>query len=191
METNSLERIETCLPGVCELRPRIFRDARGFFFESYHQSRFTALGIGDTFVQDNHSCSIRGTLRGLHYQLRHPQAKLCRVIEGEALDVAVDVRVGSPHFGKWTSVMLSSKTGNEIYIPRGFAHGFLALTDTVQFLYKCSAFYDPSDERGIVWNDPDIAISWGVASPLISEKDAKLPPLASAPRESLPQFEKK
>lgn len=186
-----MQRIETSLPGVVELRPSIFRDARGFFLESYHQARFAELGIADSFVQDNHSCSAKGTLRGLHYQLRHPQAKLCRVIEGEALDVAVDIRAGSPHFGKWASVVLSAKTQNEIYVPAGFAHGFLALTETVQFLYKCGDFYDPKDERGILWSDPDIAISWGVASPLVSEKDAKCPPLASVPREFLPQFQAK
>src|SRR5258705_10309945 len=114
--------------------------------ETYHQGKFAELGVLDTFVQDNHSSSERGTLRGLHYQLRHAQAKLCRVVEGEALDVAVDIRVGLPRFGKWTSVHLSAKQQNLIYIPVGFAHGFLALTETVQFLYKCSDYYAPSDE---------------------------------------------
>ena len=156
--------------------------------ESYHREKFAALGIRDSFVQDNHSCSTRGTLRGLHYQLRHPQAKLCRVIEWEALDVAVDIRVGSPHFGKWTSVRLSAKTYNQIYIPSGFAHGFLALTETVQFLYKCSDFYDPADERGIVWNDPDIAIAWDLSEPLISPKDSRNPSLAAVPQDLLPHF---
>jgi dTDP-4-dehydrorhamnose 3,5-epimerase len=135
-----MERIETSLPGVFELRPPIFRDKRAFFLETYHLANFAELGIGDHFVQDNHSSSARGTLRGLHYQLQHPQAKLCRVVEGEALDVVVDIRVGSPQFGKWTSVLLSATTQNQIYVPAGFAHGFLALADTVQFLYKCSDF---------------------------------------------------
>src|SRR5215470_272788 len=146
-----MRRVETSLPGVFELRPTVFEDTRGFFMETYHLEKFTALGITDHFVQDNHSRSVKGTLRGLHYQLRHPQAKLCRVVEGEALDVAVDIRMGSPTFGKWTSVLLSAKEQNQIFVPVGFAHGFLALTDTVQFLYKCSDFYDPRDERGIFW----------------------------------------
>lgn len=183
-----MERIETSLPGVFELRPKIFRDKRGFFLETYHQANLTELGIGDHFVQDNHSSSARGTLRGLHYQLRHPQAKLCRVVEGEALDVAVDIRVGSPHFGKWTSVLLSAKEQNQIYVPVGFAHGFLALADTVQFLYKCSDIYNPKDECGILWNDPGLNISWGIANPVVSEKDAKNPRLAEVSLEFLPRY---
>jgi dTDP-4-dehydrorhamnose 3,5-epimerase len=182
-----LERIETSLPGVCELRPRIFRDSRGFFLETYHRRRFAEIGICDSFVQDNFSFSAKGTLRGLHYQLNHPQAKLCRVVGGEALDVAVDIRLGSPHFGKWTSVLLSAKEQNQIYVPAGFAHGFLALTDDVQFLYKCSDFYDPADERGILWSDPHLAISWGAATPLVSEKDARLSALNDVPKEFLPR----
>lgn len=185
-----MERIETSLPGVWELRPKIFRDARGFFMETYHRKQFAELGITDSFVQDNHSVSRQGTIRGLHYQLRHPQAKICRVVEGEALDVAVDIRVGSPHFGKWSSVRLSASLQNEIYIPVGFAHGFLALTDSVQFLYKCSDYYDAADEYGILWSDPGIGIDWGIANPLVSEKDAKFPRLSEASRELLPRFVK-
>jgi dTDP-4-dehydrorhamnose 3,5-epimerase len=183
-----VQRIETTLPGVYELRPKVFRDARGFFMETYHRGHFAELGIPDLFVQDNHSRSIKDTLRGLHYQARHSQAKLCRVIEGEALDVAVDIRVGSPHFGKWTSVVLSAKDHNQIFIPAGFAHGFLALTDTVQFLYKCSDFYDPSDEHGILWNDSDIKISWNVTAPLVSDKDLKNSKLADIPPDLLPRY---
>ena len=186
-----MQRFETSLPGVLELRPKLFQDSRGFFFESYHRGDFEQLGISDSFVQDNHSSSIKGTLRGLHYQLRHPQAKLCRVIEGEALDVAVDIRVGSPSFGKWTATTLSAKAHNSLYIPAGFAHGFLALTGTVQFLYKCSDFYDRDDERGILWSDPDLAISWTIASPLVSEKDSRSPRLRDVPRDLLPRFESK
>jgi dTDP-4-dehydrorhamnose 3,5-epimerase len=180
--------LETSLPGVCQLRPRVFRDARGFFLETYHQQRFAELGITDCFVQDNHSRSVRGTLRGLHYQLRRPQAKLCRVVEGQAFDVAVDIRVDSPSFGKWTGLVLSADENNELYIPAGFAHGFLALTDAVQLLYKCSDFYDPTDEHGIAWNDSRIKITWGTATPLLSEKDSNYPPLASIPRELLPRY---
>ena len=183
-----MERIETSLPGVCELRPKVFRDLRGFFLETYHLEKFEALGIADRFVQDNHSCSTQGTLRGLHYQLRHPQAKLCRVIQGEALDVAIDIRAGSPHFGKWTSVQLSAKTNNQVYIPAGFAHGFLALTDTVQFLYKCGDFYDPDDEHGILWSDPDLKISWGITNAIVSPRDAHYPKLSQIPLDLLPEY---
>jgi dTDP-4-dehydrorhamnose 3,5-epimerase len=183
-----LQRIESSLPDVLELHPRVFRDARGFFLETFHLAKFRELGIVETFVQDNHSCSRKGTLRGLHYQLRHPQAKLCRAVEGQALDVVVDVREGSPYFGKWTSVLLSAERQNQIYIPAGFAHGFLALTDTVHFLYKCSDYYHPEDECGVLWSDPDLKISWGIASPTVSEKDQHLPSLAKIPRESLPRY---
>jgi len=182
-----MQQIETSLPGVFELRSVIHRDARGFFIETFHKAKLADLGIADTFVQDNHSCSSKGTLRGLHYQLRHPQAKICRVVEGEALDVAVDIRVGSPNFGKWTSVLLSAKEQNQIYLPIGFAHGFLALSDTVQFLYKCSDFYYPTDERGIAWNDPDLKIRWGVSAPIISARDSTFPALGQVPREFLPE----
>src|SRR5579859_1741516 len=184
-----MKRIETSLPGVFELRPVVHRDSRGAFLETYHCTRFLELGIKDTFVQDNHSISSRGTLRGLHYQLLHAQAKLCRVIEGEALDVAVDIRLGSPHFGKWASVLLSAKEQNQIYVPAGFAHGFLAVTDTVQFLYKCSEFYNPRDERGIAWNDPDLRIRWGATAPIISARDEHYLPLSQVPREFLPRYE--
>ena len=183
-----MQRIETTLPGVWELRPKVLHDARGFFLETYHRGKFADCGITDSFVQDNHSRSAKGTLRGFHYQLRHPQAKLCRVVEGEALDVAVDIRVGSPHFGKWASVLLSAKDQNQIYVPAGFAHGFLALTETVQFLYKCSDFYDSSDEHGLLWSDPDLNISWNITSPLVSAKDSQYLKLADVPSELLPRF---
>jgi dTDP-4-dehydrorhamnose 3,5-epimerase len=186
-----LHKLNTSLPDVWEIRPDVFRDARGFFLETYQQRKFSDLGIHDIFVQDNHSGSTKGTLRGLHYQLRHMQAKLCRVVEGEALDVAVDVRVGSPTFGNWTSVVLSAEHQNQIFIPQGFAHGFVALTDSVQFLYKCSNFYDSGSEYGIIWNDPGLAIDWGVANPLVSEKDVKYSTLAAMPREFLPTYSKK
>lgn len=186
-----MQRIETAIPGVFELRPAVFQDARGFFIETYHRDRFKSLGITDEFVQDNHSQSTKNTLRGFHYQLHHAQAKLCRVVDGRALDVAVDIRVGSPTFGKWAAVTLCAETHNMIYIPSGFAHGFLALTDSVQFLYKCSEFYDRADEHGILWNDPALNIDWGIAAPLVSEKDANLPALADVPRHLLPRFQSK
>ena len=185
-----MQRVPTSLPDVWELQPKVFRDPRGFFLETYNKNRFAEIGIHETFVQDNHSRSSKGTLRGLHYQLRHAQAKLCRVIEGEAFDVAVDIRVGSPTFGKWTSVLLSAEKQNQIFIPAGFAHGFLARSETVQFLYKCSEFYDPGDEHGLRWDDPGLAIAWDVSSPLISEKDTRYSSLAEAPRENLPRYSK-
>jgi len=183
-----VQRLETTLPGVWEIRPKVHRDARGFFLETYHRAKFAELGITLAFVQDNHSYSAKNSLRGLHYQLVHPQAKLCRVVDGEVLDVAVDIRAGSPTFGKWTSVLLSAREQNQIYIPVGFAHGFLALTDPVQFLYKCSDFYDPKDEHGIIWNDPDVGIQWNVANPIISEKDSKYSKLTDVPRKFLPRY---
>jgi len=187
--TGALNRIETSLPGVCLLQPKLFADARGFFLESYHREKFAALGIADNFVQDNHSRSVRGVLRGLHYQLRHPQAKLCRVIEGEVLDVAVDIRVGSPFFGQWISAVLTAQNHKQIYVPAGFAHGFVVLSETAQFLYKCSDFYDSSDEHGILWNDPGLNISWGVSDAILSEKDRRNLPLAQVPRELLPRYQ--
>lgn len=183
-----LQRIDTSLPGVFELHPKVFRDTRGSFLETYHLARFHELGIADSFIQDNHSCSRKGTLRGLHYQLRHPQAKLCRVVEGQALDVVLDIREGSPRFGEWTSVILSAEHQNQIYVPAGFAHGFLALTDTVQFLYKCSDYYAPEDEYGVLWSDPELKILWGNQNPVVSEKDARLPSLATIPIERLPRY---
>jgi dTDP-4-dehydrorhamnose 3,5-epimerase len=187
---NSLQRIETSLSGVLELRPKVFGDTRGIFFETYNSARFSELGITDTFVQDNHSSSRKGTLRGLHYQLHHPQAKLCRVVEGRALDVVLDVREGSPHFGRWTSVLLSAEDHNQVYVPAGFAHGFLALSETVQFLYKCSDFYDPQDEYGVLWKDPELKIPWANESPVVSEKDSRLLTLATIPKEYLPRYRK-
>jgi dTDP-4-dehydrorhamnose 3,5-epimerase len=180
--------METALPGVLIIEPEIFRDARGFFLESYHRAKFAEMGVADEFVQDNHSCSVRRTLRGLHYQMHRPQAKICRVIEGDALDVAVDIRLGSPTFGKWVGVVLSAEKQNQIYIPPGFAHGFLATSESVQFLYKCSEFYLPDDEYGVLWNDPDLGIAWGEREPLLSEKDRRLPTLAKIPPTLLPIY---
>jgi len=183
------ERTETDLPGVCLIAPAVVADARGFFAEIYRADHLAALGIADVFVQDNHSRSRRGTLRGLHAQLRRPQAKLCRVTQGEVLDVAVDIRVGSPHFGRHVAVHLSAESWLEIYVPRGFAHGFLVLSDYAEFQYKCSDFYDAADEIGVLWNDPALAIPWGVTAPELSAKDRALPCLAEIPPERLPRFE--
>ncbi len=182
------ERSETELHGVCILRPQVFSDPRGWFCETYHAAKFAALGIRDQFVQDNHSYSTRHTLRGLHYQVSHPQSKLCRVIRGEVLDVAVDVRRGSPTFGKWVSTVLSAENKQQIYIPVGFAHGFLVLSEEAEFLYKCSDIYDPAGEAGVHWADPDLAIDWGIADPLVSDKDSRYPRLAEIPPERLGRY---
>ena len=179
---------ETKIPGVYLIRPQVHEDARGFFYESYHQAKLGQLGIRELFVQDNHSKSCRNTLRGLHYQLKHPQAKLCRVVQGEVLDVAVDIRVGSPYFGGWVSAILSAENRQQILVPPGFAHGFVVLSETAEFLYKCSDFYFPEDERGVLWNDPDLGIPWGVSEPVISQKDAANLPLRRIPPQFLPSY---
>jgi dTDP-4-dehydrorhamnose 3,5-epimerase len=183
-----MHRVETTLPGVCVLEPRVFGDARGFFMETYQQARFEALGITERFVQDNHSSSVRGTLRGLHYQLHFPQAKLCRVIRGEVLDIAVDIRRSSPHFAQWVGVLLSADNKRQAYIPAGFAHGFVVLSEEAEFLYKCSEVYHPEDERGLAWNDPQIGIQWGITEPLLSDKDRQNPTLATASPDLLPLY---
>lgn len=183
--------METRLAGVRIIRPAVFEDARGFFLESYNQDKFAELGVTDHFVQDNHSRSVKGVLRGLHYQLRHPQAKLCRVIEGKVIDVVVDIQHGSPDFGKWISVELSAENRHQLYLPKGFAHGFLVLSEFAQFLYKCSDFYDPTDEAGVAWNDPDLNITWGVDDPVLSAKDSGYKRLKEIPPERLPRYEPK
>jgi len=182
-----MKRIETTLPGVCLIEPSVFEDERGFFFESYHESKFAEIGIKDKFVQDNHAKSIKGTLRGLHYQIKHPQAKLCRVIKGEVFDVVVDIRSGSPHFGKWESGILSEENRRMMYVPPGFAHGYLVLSQTAEFLYKCSDFYRPEYERGLAWNDPLIGIRWGTETPILSDKDRRNPLLADIAPADLPK----
>jgi len=182
------ERVATAIPEVALIQPQVFRDARGFFLESYHSAKFAAIGIPDIFVQDNHSRSAKHTLRGLHYQFLHPQAKLCRVVRGEVLDVAVDVRRGSPTFGQHVSAILSAENMRQMYVPIGFAHGFLALTDEAEFIYKCSDIYDPAGEQGIHWADPDLAVDWCNVQPIVSDKDAENPRLAQVPPERLFEY---
>ncbi len=169
--------IPTELPGVMLIEPKVFRDERGFFLETYHQAKFAQAGLDVTFVQDNHSRSVQGTLRGLHAQWRRPQGKLVRVIAGEILDVVVDIRLDSPTFGRWLGVRLSAENFRQLYVPPGFVHGFRVVSDVAEVLYKCTALYDPGDEIGIVWNDPEIGIDWGIQNPLLSEKDRRLPTL--------------
>lgn len=172
--------LKTELPEVLVLEPKIHGDDRGFFFESYHRERYREVGVDVDFVQDNHSKSAQGVLRGMHWQVEKPQAKLVWCIRGKIFDVAVDLRPGSPNFGKWTGVELDSDSKRQIYVPAGFAHGFCALTEGVEIIYKCSSLYDPSDEGGVIWNDPAIGIRWPIEAPSLSKKDAVLPPLAQA-----------
>ncbi len=176
-------------PDVRVIEPKVFRDARGFFIETYHARRLRELGIRDQFVQDNLSHSVRGTIRGLHYQLEHPQAKLCRVVRGEVFDVAVDIRRGSPSFGKWFGTMLSEANQLALYIPVNFAHGFCVLSETADFLYKCSDYYNAADEKGIIWNDSEIAIAWPIDSPRLSTKDAGYSRLRDVSAADLPSYQ--
>jgi len=178
--------IETSLPGVLVIEPRVFDDQRGFFMETYHLQRYKEAGIKDTFIQDNLSHSNKNVLRGLHYQRKHTQAKLVLVIKGVIFDVVVDIRPGSPRFGQWMGEELSEHNSRQIYVPKGFAHGFCVLSDTADVLYKCSDFYRPDDEGGIIWCDPDIGIQWPVTAPLLSEKDGKYPGLRFIDLEKLP-----
>ena len=182
-----MQVVPTAIPDVLVIEPDVHRDHRGFFLESYHWAKFTTLGVPGPFVQDNHSRSRARTLRGLHLQLDEPQAKLVRVIAGEVLDVAADVRRGSPTFGRWIGVQLSSENFRQCYIPTGFAHGFYVLSDGAEVEYKCSCPYNPAGEIGIVWNDPQIAIEWPDREPILSGRDAALPRLADV-FDRLPRF---
>ena len=171
-----MKLIETGLPGVLLLEPKVFGDARGFFLESWNRRTFAELGLDLDFVQDNHSRSAKGVLRGLHYQLNEPQGKLVRVVSGAVFDVAVDVRKSSPHFGHWVGYELSADNQRMLWIPPGFAHGFLVLSDSADFLYKTTAYYNPQSDRGIRWDDPLIAVKWPLdGEPTLSAKDQSLP----------------
>lgn len=175
--------LETELPGVVLIEPAVFRDDRGFFMETWQAKRFAAAGIDLKFVQDNCSQSSKGTLRGLHYQIEQAQGKLVRVVSGEVFDVAVDLRRSSPHYGKWVGAVLSAENKKQIWVPPGFAHGFLVLSDVAEFEYKCTDFYAPQFERSIRWDDPTIGIKWPLAegeSPLLSDKDQSAPFLQEA-----------
>ena len=169
--------LATKLPGVIVVEPVVHRDARGFFLESFHEEKFRAGGIDARFVQDNHSASTRGTLRGLHAQWRKPQGKLVRVLSGEIFDVAVDARRGSPTFGQWVGEVLSAENVRQLWVPAGFVHGFCVLSERAEVEYKCTDFYDPGGELSVIWNDPDIGIEWPVKEPVLSAKDAAAPRL--------------
>lgn len=164
--------IETTLAGVRILEPAVFRDDRGFFLETWRADRFAAAGIPDLFVQDNYSRSARGTLRGLHWQWRKPQAKLVRVVSGSIFDVVVDVRRASPTFGRWLGFEMSADRFTQLYVPVGFAHGFCVTSEVADVEYRCSDVYDPEGEAGLIWNDPGIGVDWPIRSPLLSPKDA-------------------
>lgn len=165
--------IETTLPGVLLIQPKVFGDARGFFLENFHEARYAQAGIPGPFIQDNHSHSTKGVLRGLHFQKQYPQGKLVYLTSGTVFDVAVDIRRDSPTFGQWVGVTLVAETHQQFYVPAGFAHGFCVLSEEADFHYKCTEYYHPEDEGCIRWNDPQIGIEWPVIQPILSEKDAK------------------
>ncbi len=180
--------IETALPGVLIIEPRVFGDERGFFLETYSAERYKAAGIPLDFVQDNHSRSSKGVLRGLHYQLNHPQGKLVRVVSGIVFDVAVDIRVGSPTFGKAAWVELSADNKRQFYVPPGFAHGFVVTSDTADFEYKCTDYYHPEDEGAVLWSDSALDIPWPIDTPQLSAKDAAAKCLADIAPDQLPRY---
>jgi dTDP-4-dehydrorhamnose 3,5-epimerase len=179
--------VPTALAGVVVVEPDVHQDGRGFFLETYHAERYLAGGIAGPFVQDNHSRSVGGTVRGLHLQLQQPQGKLIRVIEGEIYDVAVDVRRGSPTFGRWVAVTLTADNFKQCYVPPGFAHGFCVVSPIAQVEYKCTALYDPASEIGIAWDDVNLDIRWPAAEPVLSERDRRNPSLAEL-TDQLPQW---
>lgn len=181
--------IPTALKEVLIIEPDVYGDKRGFFMETYNQVRYQKAGISQVFIQDNLSFSVKGTLRGLHFQINQPQAKLVQVVSGEIFDVAVDIRKGSPTFGKWAGVHLSSETRRQMFVPAGFAHGFCVLSETALFLYKCSDLYAQADEGGILWSDPAIGIEWPITDPIISDKDNRLPSLSALQPYQFPRVE--
>ena len=178
----------TRLPGVLLIEPRVFRDDRGYFFETWSRARYAEAGLPADFVQDNLSVSRAGVLRGLHYQHPTAQGKLVGVLRGEVFDVAVDIRAGSPTFGRWEGFLLSAENGRQLYVPEGFAHGFAVTSDEAIFSYKCTAPYDPSSEGSVRWDDPDLAIDWPVRSPALAPKDAAAPSLAEVPADRIPRY---
>jgi len=180
--------IETILPDCVVIEPDVFGDARGFFYESYNAQKYKEAGFDLNFVQSNVSRSAHGVLRGLHYQFPNPQGKLVSVVEGEVYDVAVDIRVGSPTFGRWTAAVLSSHNKRHFWIPEGFAHGFAVLSEFATFCYQCTALYDRAGDAAIRWNDGDIGVDWPVGAPQLSEKDEKAPFLRDVPRDKLPPY---
>ncbi len=180
---------QTPIPGLLIFEPQTFSDHRGWFLESYNAEKYIQAGLTEKFVQDNHSYSTKNVVRGLHFQQHHPQGKLVRVVVGEVFDVAVDIRKGSPTFGKWFGVMLSATNKKQLYIPPNFAHGFSVMSESAEFLYKCTDFYHPGDEIGLNWNDPEVNVDWHLqGEAIVSDKDAVLPTLAEV-HEKLPAYQ--
>ncbi|MBM4289297.1 MAG: dTDP-4-dehydrorhamnose 3,5-epimerase [Deltaproteobacteria bacterium] len=176
------------LPGIVLIEPRLFTDLRGYFLETYQAQRYSEHGITARFVQDNLSFSRRGVVRGLHYQLVEPQGKLVMVLQGEVLDLVVDIRQDSPTFGQWSQNTLSAENHRQLYVPPGFAHGFAVISATATVLYKVTAFYNPGDEYGIIWNDPNLGVDWPFSEAILSDKDSKFPQLRDVPVDLLPHM---
>lgn len=183
-----MDVIETALPGVLLIQPRVFRDERGSFLETWRRDRYAEAGIPTEFVQDNAAVSRRGVLRGLHYQWPEPQGKLVTVLQGEVFDVAVDIRRGSPTFGKWLGEILSGRNGSQLWVPEGFAHGYVVLSEVATLAYKCTRGYSPESDAAIRWDDPELGISWPAKDPILSPKDLEAPALAHLPAHRLPPF---
>ncbi len=184
----TLKLINTSIPDVILIEPNVYDDSRGFFLETFHHRKYADVGIDQVFVQDNYSHSKRGIIRGLHYQLIHPQGKLIYVMKGEIFDVAVDIRRGSPSFGQWFGTSLSAENKRQIYVPKGFAHGFCVLSESADVMYKCTDFYDAEDEYGIFWSDETIAIDWPVKTPVLSDKDNGFQKLTEISENDLPVY---
>lgn len=184
-----MEVTETPLPGVLLLHPRVFRDDRGSFVETWREARYAELGLPRAFVQDNAAMSRRGVIRGLHYQHPEPQGKLVTVLEGEVFDVVVDVRRGSPTFGEWHGATLRADSGTQLWVPEGFAHGYAALSERALLIYKCTRVYDPGGDRAVRWDDPEIGIEWPVQEPALSEKDAAAPRIVEIEEANLPGYD--
>lgn len=178
----------TPLDGVLLIEPKVFGDARGFFIETWARDRYREAGVDGEFVQDNLSRSRKNALRGMHLQNPHGQGKLVQVLEGEVFDVAIDVRIGSPTFGRWVGYVLSAENHRQLWVPTGFAHGFCVTSEHALFAYKCTDVYHPAGEIGVLWSDPEVGIDWPVTEPVLSEKDARYPRLSEIPRERLPVF---
>jgi dTDP-4-dehydrorhamnose 3,5-epimerase len=181
--------VTTSLDGLLLIEPEVFRDSRGFFLEAYQRQRFHGAGIAASFVQDGHSRSRKGVLRGMHYQLRRPQGKLVYVVRGEIFDVAIDIRVGSPTFGQWYGTILSDENHHQVYVSPGFAHGFEVLSAYADVVYKCTDYYDPEDEGGVPWDDPAVGIEWPLPNPIVSQRDMEHRNLSDHDPESLPQYD--
>ena len=183
-----IKSLDTSIPGILLFEPDMFKDSRGYFMEIFHRKKYAEIGLDRSFVQENFSHSKRGIIRGLHYQLRQPQAKFLYVMRGEIFDVAVDIRRGSPTFGKWFGTNLSDENRRQIFVPEGFAHGFCVLSESADVFYKCTDFYNPGDEYGIFWSDKTIGIDWPIENPFLSEKDSLFKPLKAIAEKNLPAY---